>query len=175
MVKNEELDIIDLLTEEVADLAGLDDDLGTEVVEEEVVVAEPVQKEVIEETPVEEVELDGAVKIPSNMYETKEKLILDIMLPGINGNDLDVAVKNNNTLVVKGTMPELISDKKRKDILNLYIEEIYDGTFARTFALPVEVENDQEEITAQLKNGILTITMTKVAKTDERKINVVTV
>lgn len=100
-----------------------------------------------------------------DVYETKEKLLVKARTAGVNKDDLDVSI-SDNTLTIKGTL----SSGDEVDAENYHIQECYWGEFSRTLALPVPVKED--EIEAVLKDGVLTISFTKVKQETVKKITI---
>lgn len=100
-----------------------------------------------------------------DVYETKEKLFVKARTAGVNRDDLDVSI-SDNTLTIKGTL----SSGEEIDAENYHIQECYWGEFSRTLALPVPVKED--EVEAVLKDGVLTISFTKVKQETVKKISI---
>src|SRR5688572_5438634 len=100
-----------------------------------------------------------------DVYETKEKLVVKARTAGVNKNDLDVSI-SDNTLSIRGTL----SSGTEEDVENYFVQECYWGEFSRSIALPVPVK--EEEIEAVLKDGVLTISFTKVKQDTVKKIQV---
>ncbi len=152
----------DLLMEEELTAAFLDnEDMG-------VGTSQPVQTS--NSAPVqqddewdEEETLLGQLAV--DVYETKEKLVVKARTAGVNKNDLDVSI-SDNTLSIKGTLSAGTED----DVENYHLQECYWGEFSRSLVLPVQVKED--EIEAVLKDGVLTISFTKVAQDHIKKITI---
>lgn len=100
-----------------------------------------------------------------DVYETREKLIVKARTAGVNKNDLDVSISDNQ-LTVRGTL----SSGTEEGVENYFLQECYWGEFSRTIALPVPVK--EEEIEAVLKDGVLTISFGKVQQDTVKKIQV---
>jgi HSP20 family protein len=100
-----------------------------------------------------------------DVYETKEKLVVKARTAGVNKHDLDVSI-SDNTLSIRGTL----SAGSEEDVINYFVQECYWGEFSRSIALPVPVK--EEEIEAVLKDGVLTISFTKVKQDTVKKIQV---
>ncbi len=100
-----------------------------------------------------------------DVYETKEKLVVKARTAGVNKNDLDVSI-SDNVLSIRGTLSAGTED----DVENYFVQECYWGEFSRSIALPVPVKED--EIEAVLKDGVLTISFTKVKQDTVKKIQV---
>lgn len=100
-----------------------------------------------------------------DVYESPEKLYVKARTAGVNKSDLDVSI-SDNTLTVKGTL----SAGTEEDVQNYFLQECYWGEFSRSIALPVPVKED--EVEASLKDGVLTISFTKVKQDSVKKIQV---
>jgi HSP20 family protein len=122
----------------------------------------------VAQTPVsddwdEEEALPGQLAV--DVYETREKLVVKARTAGVNKHDLDVSIADN-TLSIRGTL----SAGNEDDVENYFVQECYWGEFSRSIALPVPVK--EEEIEAVLKDGVLTISFTKVKQDTVKKIQV---
>jgi len=115
----------------------------------------------------EDWEEDDAVQgqLAVDVYETREKLFVKARTAGVNKHDLDVSIADN-TLTIHGTL----SAGNEEDVENYFAQECYWGEFSRSIALPVPVK--EEEIEAMLKDGVLTISFTKVKQDTVKKIQV---
>ncbi len=100
-----------------------------------------------------------------DVYETKERLVVKGRVAGVNKSDLDVSIADN-TLSIRGTL----SAGNEDDVENYFVQECYWGEFSRSIALPVPVKED--EIEAVLKDGVLTISFTKLKQDSVKKIQV---
>ena len=100
-----------------------------------------------------------------DVYETKERLVVKGRVAGVNKSDLDVSIADN-TLSIRGTL----SAGSEDDVENYFVQECYWGEFSRSIALPVPVKED--EIEAVLKDGVLTISFTKMKQDSVKKIQV---
>jgi len=100
-----------------------------------------------------------------DVYETREKLVVKARTAGVNKNDLDVSISDNQ-LTIRGTL----SSGTEEGVENYFLQECYWGEFSRTIALPVPVKED--EIEAVLKDGVLTISFGKVQQDTVKKIQV---
>lgn len=120
-------------------------------------------------SPITEDEWDEDEAVPGQLavdvYETREKLVVKARTAGVNKNDLDVSISDNQ-LTIKGTL----SSGSEEGVENYFLQECYWGEFSRTIALPVPVKED--EIEAILKDGVLTISFTKVQQDTVKKIQV---
>lgn len=98
-----------------------------------------------------------------DVYETADKLIVKARTAGISKSDLDVSI-SDNILTISG----VLSGGEDVQATRWHIQECYWGEFSRTIALPVQVSEEEGSVKAELKDGVLTITFTKV-KTEARK------
>ncbi len=105
--------------------------------------------------------------VPSvDIFETdKHDLVLRAELPGMTRENIDVTVENG-TLVIKG---EKKFDAEVKEENYRRIERAY-GTFYRSFTLPNTV--DAAKVTADYKNGVLTVTLPFKEEAKPRSISV---
>lgn len=110
----------------------------------------------------EENELPGQLAV--DVYETEDKLFVKARTAGVNKNDLDVSL-SDGTLTISGNL----NPGDQEGIIAHHAQECYWGEFSRTLALPVPIKED--EVEAILKDGILTISFTKV-KTQATRIKV---
>ena len=110
----------------------------------------------------EENELPGQLAV--DVYETEDRLFVKARTAGVNKNDLDVSL-SDGTLTISGTL----SAGDQEGIIAHHAQECYWGEFSRTLSLPVQVA--EEGVEAMLKDGILTISFTKI-KTQATKIRV---
>ena len=108
----------------------------------------------------EENELPGQLAV--DVYETEDRLFVKARTAGVNKNDLDVSL-SDGTLTISGTL----SAGDQEGIIAHHAQECYWGEFSRTLSLPVQVA--EEGVEAMLKDGILTISFTKI-KTQATKI-----
>jgi HSP20 family protein len=106
-----------------------------------------------------------AGQLAVDVYETKEKLMVKGRVAGVNKSELDVSI-SDNTLTVRGTL----SAGNEDGVENYFLQECYWGEFSRSIVLPVPVKED--EIEAVLKDGVLTISFSKVKQDTVKKIQV---
>ena len=101
-----------------------------------------------------------------DIFETENHaLVLKAELPGMTREDIDVTVENG-TLVLKGQKK---FDEAVKEEHYRRIERSY-GQFYRTFTLPNTV--DASKVSADYKNGILTVKLPFREEARPRTINV---
>lgn len=100
-----------------------------------------------------------------DVYETEERLVIKARTAGVNKEDLDVSI-SDGILTISGTL----SSGDDSEATNWHIQECYWGEFSRTLALPVAVKED--EVSAVLKDGVLSISFSKVKQEQAKKITI---
>jgi HSP20 family protein len=118
-----------------------------------------------DDTAWEESEDDFPGQLAVDAYETDEKLIVKARTAGVNKEDLDVSI-SDGILTISGTL----SSGDDSNATNWHIQECYWGEFSRTLALPVAVKED--EVEAVLKDGVLTISFSKIKQEQAKKITI---
>lgn len=112
-----------------------------------------------------ESEDDFPGQLAVDVYETQEQLVVKARTAGVNKEDLDVSI-SDGILTISGTL----SSGSDSDATNWHIQECYWGEFSRTLALPVAVKED--EVGAVLKDGVLTISFSKIKQEQAKRITV---
>lgn len=98
------------------------------------------------------------------VYETTETFVVQVELPGWLPNQVTVDFENQ-TLTLKGNR-ELPNDDSRK----YHRVEGFFGRFTRSFKIPSTI--DVDTIKADLKEGVLTITLPKKESVRSRQITI---
>lgn len=91
------------------------------------------------------------------LKSTDEALTLRVELPGINANDLDVQVTREAVSISGEYKSETKTEDKEHQV---HRSEFRYGSFQRVIPLPTAIQNDQ--VKAEFKDGILTLTLPKV-------------
>ncbi|MBV8106232.1 MAG: Hsp20/alpha crystallin family protein [Hyphomicrobiales bacterium] len=113
----------------------------------------------------EEKTVPGRHFIPAaDICETEDALAVVLEMPGVEKKDLDVGLEND-VLKVDGR----IDFSKYKDMEPLYTEYNV-GHYARSFALSNHF--DRDKISANLEDGVLTLTLPKAKHAQPRKIEI---
>ena len=100
-----------------------------------------------------------------NISETDNKYFIEAELPGVKQSDLELKL-DNNILVIKGKTEESKESKER----NYFTRERYYGSFQRSLTLPNNI--NENDITANFKDGILNIEITKKLENSTKNIEV---
>jgi len=101
----------------------------------------------------------------TDVYETEEAYHIEMEVPGINKEDIKIEVKDN-TLTVRGERSLDNEDNSK----NYSRSERIRGSFTRSWGLPKTA--DQENIAAENKDGLLTITLSKKAEVQPKTIDI---
>lgn len=105
-------------------------------------------------------------KMPNvDVIDRENEVIVKAELPGVDKKDIDVSV-SKNTVTIKGKT----SHEKKEEKGNYYRCEISRGSYSRTLPLPSEI--DEEKAKANIKDGILELTLPKVEKARSKTIKV---
>lgn len=107
---------------------------------------------------------EGSGFVPGfDVKETPEALILQADLPGLTEKDVNISLTGNR-LTVTG---ERRAEQKREGESYYTLERSF-GAFTRSFTLPEEVNIDK--VQAELKDGVLTLTLPKRPEAKPRQI-----
>ncbi len=100
-----------------------------------------------------------------DVYDDGDKIVVKAELPGVNKEDIELVVKDNE-LIIKG------EKKKEEEVKedNYYYSERTFGKFVRSIRLPVEIKAD--EVKARFKNGILEIELPKIEEARPKEIKI---
>ena len=98
------------------------------------------------------------------LKDTEDSVILRAEIPGVEGKDLDIRV-TREAVAIAG------EHRYEKKVERGYFRtEFRYGKFQRVIALPVAVQNDQ--VQAEFKDGILTLTLPKVTEARRKVVKV---
>ncbi len=98
------------------------------------------------------------------LYDSGTELRLQAEVPGVSEKDLDISVEQSS-LTIRG---ERTTEGPKG--YSVHRQERGNHSFARSFTLPCRI--DAERVTANLKNGVLEMTLPKVAEEQPRQIQV---
>ncbi len=100
-----------------------------------------------------------------DIYQKKDDVIVEMEVPGIATDKVEVSVENN-VLTVSGHR----ESKKEVERADYYRKEMSYGSFSRSVTLPTKVKGDKAE--AKFEKGVLTVTLPKAEDVKPRKIEV---
>ncbi len=99
------------------------------------------------------------------LKETEAEVILKAQIPGIDPKDLNVEVSQESVSITGEHREEKKSEEK-----GFFRSEFRYGKFERLVPLPAPIKTDQ--IQSEFKNGLLTLTMPKMAQADRKVVKV---
>jgi HSP20 family protein len=109
----------------------------------------------------------GVFEPAVEVVDNKEHVTVKAQVPGISKDNLHVDIAEN-ALTLRGEM----KDEENTDGKQYYRQEFHYGAFTRTIPLPPGLHADQA--TAELKDGVLTITIPKAEQAKPKEIPIKT-
>jgi HSP20 family protein len=100
----------------------------------------------------------------TDIFETEAALMLALEMPGVDRDNVNVKLESG-VLTIEGE----IDFGKYQGLLPVYTEYNV-GNYARSFQLSNDI--DQDRISAELKDGVVMLTLPKAEKAKPRKIKV---
>lgn len=108
----------------------------------------------------------GNQRLPSlDVIDRENEVFVRAEIPGIDKKDLNISL-TENLLTIKGQS----SSEKKEEKGDYYRREISSSSFARSVTIPAMV--DSSKTVANLKDGVLEITLPKVESSKRRNIAV---
>jgi HSP20 family protein len=102
---------------------------------------------------------------PIDLYETAEHYVVTAEVPGLARGDIELAM-NDNQLTIRGAR----ASRAGADVRHYHQVERGYGDFSRTFAFADPIQADA--IAADLRDGVLTVTLPKTTPPPPRRITV---
>jgi HSP20 family protein len=99
-----------------------------------------------------------------DVFETDDRFVVMMELPGLTQDDVQLQ-HHDGRLTISGVRRERESPCEQ-----FHRIERGHGSFSRTFQLPLSI--DAERITADLRDGVLTVTCLKVNDASARRIQI---
>lgn len=103
-----------------------------------------------------------------DIKDKKDSVVVKAELPGIKEEDVTVEILDN-IMTISGEKKEAKEEKDEEK--GYYYKESHTGTFSRSFSLPSEVI--AEKASADMSDGILTITVPKIEPKKAQKVTVI--
>jgi HSP20 family molecular chaperone IbpA len=100
----------------------------------------------------------------TDIFETEQALSVVLEMPGVDKDNVDISVEND-TLTIQGRI-----DYSKYEGLQPVYTEYNIGHYVRTFQISSKIE--QGKISAELKDGVMTLVLPKAEKAKPRKIKV---
>ncbi len=122
----------------------------------------PNRMERLLEEPLPREELLKAWIPPCDIFETDTELVMKFELPEVKKEDVEVKLEQS-VLILRG-------ERKFEARENYHRVERHYGEFMRSFSVPMYV--DAARITAEFKDGVLTVTLPKNEEARPKQINV---
>ena len=108
-------------------------------------------------------QVDQFIAPPASVIEAGEGYTLELEMPGVTKDGLDISVENNElTVVGQRSLPTVQG--------TLIHHESRPGNFRRTFELDPSI--DADKISAKIEQGLVTLTLPKAEHVKPRKISV---
>jgi HSP20 family protein len=104
---------------------------------------------------------------PIDVYETEDRYVLAAELPGLSREHIELALEDSR-LTIRGQ--RIDRTPSSGDVIHYHQVERGHGAFARTFEFGTTIAT--EAVSADLADGVLTITLPKAAPQAARKIEV---
>jgi HSP20 family molecular chaperone IbpA len=115
--------------------------------------------------PKEEKTVPAKYFVPNtDIFETDEALTVVMEVPGVEKKDVSIKIEND-VLRVEGLI-----DFSKYDSLDPVYAEYNVGHYARSFTLSSKI--DQEAISAEMQDGVLTLTLRKAKEALPRRIQI---
>ncbi|MCL4868990.1 MAG: Hsp20/alpha crystallin family protein [Anaerolineae bacterium] len=103
--------------------------------------------------------------LPLDVIEQADNFLVKASVPGIKADDLEITLEND-VLSIKGETKSETEESNDR----YHLRERRIGRFGRTITFPVRVNG--EAITAEYKDGVLTLTVPKAEEVKPRRINI---
>jgi HSP20 family protein len=100
-----------------------------------------------------------------DILDREKELIVRAELPGVEKDDIEVTISGNRLMI---EAEREFEEEERKE--TFYSHELGYGELMRTIVLPVEV--DVEHVEAELKDGILNVTLPKIQAAERHTVKV---
>ena len=102
--------------------------------------------------------------VSSNVSETEKEICVTAELPGVKEKDIDVSISGDR-ITIKGEKKSE-QEENRDDGREFHRVERSYGSFQRSMKLPFNIDSDT--VTAEFKNGVLSVTIPKPPEQIER-------
>lgn len=104
---------------------------------------------------------------PVDVYETGESYVITVEVPGLSREQIELALEENR-LTIRGQRPA--AALQERESVHFHQVERGHGPFARTFEFAEKI--DVNGVSADLADGVLTVTLRKTVLPPPRKIEV---
>lgn len=108
-------------------------------------------------------EFEGQLAV--DVYQTKDNVVIKAPIAGVKSDKIDISV-SEDVVTIRGERVEETEVERE----HYYVQECYWGSFSRSVILPTSTVAEKAQ--AVLKDGVLTVTIPKVAQDKVKKIKV---
>ena len=129
----------------------------------EAVTLRDAMDRLFEDSVITPVKTGGLPKI--DIKDKKDSIIVKAELPGVKEEDVSIEILDS-VMTISGEKKE----EKEEDGKGYYYKESHTGAFSRSFNLPSDVVAEKAE--AEMKNGVLTISVPKIEPKKAKKITI---
>lgn len=112
---------------------------------------------------IEEEEEEGELLV--DVFQQNDNIIIRSTVAGVKPEDIDIDI-NNDMITIRGKRRETSGIEED----DYFYRECYWGSFSRSVILPCEVQ--ASKVKANLKDGVLSITLPKVKKEKSVKVSI---
>ncbi len=95
-------------------------------------------------------------KPSTNIVETRDALVIEMELPGVDKSDVSITLLNNQELIVKGLKKQ---PRLEQEPVTYYLFEREFGTFFKKIVIDFPL--DTTTVKSNMENGVLTIEVRK--------------
>lgn len=125
----------------------------------------PSKELMVEEEPLGDIFDEAEGELAVDVYQTPSSFIIESTIAGVNPEDIDIST-TPESITIKGKR-----EKEQRIKTEDYIhQECYWGRFSRTIILPQEI--DPDKVQANIKNGVLKVSLPKINKGKTKKVKV---
>jgi HSP20 family protein len=103
----------------------------------------------------------------TDVYETADAYVITLEVPGLQRDQIELSLEDGR-LIIRGRRPDRSAAEGK--VVHYHQVERGHGSFARTVGFADKVDADR--VSADLTNGVLTITLPKVPEPPARRIEV---
>jgi HSP20 family protein len=105
----------------------------------------------------------GEARLPIDVYTTATEIVVTAAMPGVPPEEVEVTLEED-TLTIRGELPAPLEN------VEYIFQERACGRFSRALTLNVSI--DVDNIEATFSNGLLILTLPKVAPTEPKTIKI---
>ncbi len=107
--------------------------------------------------------VDEEGQLSVDVFEDDKNIYIESTIAGVKADNLDIYI-NDDMVTIRGKRER----QAEEETSTYHFRECYWGSFSRSIVLPAHVKPDKSK--ADLKNGILKITLPKAVKTTSIKV-----